>query len=297
MITRALVLGGGGPVGIAWEAGLLAGFSQAGLDLSQADFIVGTSAGSVVGAQVAMGGSITALADAIASEDPEHPPPSPSRSLGSGPPDLSVLIQKMHKAASSTDPPEQVRAELGAFALQAKTMSEDAFVTSFAPAIRDYPEGFWPDRFACTAVDTADGSFMLWNRDSHVGLARAVASSCCVPGIYPPVTINGRRYMDGGMKSAINADVAKGYNVVFVVAPTGTMAAPGMEGFRRRIEAELEIVRASGSRLEFIAPDAASMESFGLNLMDYRRRPAAAKAGLNQGRADAARLCGAWQPL
>ena len=91
-----------------------------------------------------------------------------------------------------------------------------------------------------------------------------------------------------------NADMAEGYGVVFVIAPAGAMAVPGMEAFRRRMEEELETVRASGSRLELVGPDAASMAAFGFNLMDYTRRPAAAKAGYEQGKAAAAKLQLLW---
>ncbi len=295
MKTRALVLGGGGPVGIAWESGLLSGLAEAGLDLSEADFILGTSAGSVVGAQVAMGRPVVGLAAPFLSED--HQPPSPSQSLGATPPDLSGLITKMQEAMSGTGKPEEARAGLGAWALKASTMSEDQFIASFGHAIRDFPDGAWPEHsFACTAVDTADGSFAVWNKESRISLARAVASSCSVPGVYPPVTINGRRYMDGGMRSATNADVAKGYGIVFVVAVTAGATATGMaELFRRRLDADLDAVRQSGSRVELIAPDSPSLEAFGINLMDFRRRPGAAKAGLAQGRANAARLAELWR--
>ena len=68
MGSRALVLGGGGPVGIAWESGLLAGLAKAGIDLGRSDFIVGTSAGSFVGARLAMGAEAATLADAILGE-------------------------------------------------------------------------------------------------------------------------------------------------------------------------------------------------------------------------------------
>ena len=274
---------------------MLAGLAEAGLDLSAADFILGTSAGSVVGAQVAMGRPTVGLAAPFLSED--HQPPSPSQSLGAAPPDLSGLITKMQEAMSGVGDPTKARAGLGAWALQASTMSEDHFIASFGHAIREFPEGAWPEQgFSCTAVDTADGSFAVWNKASGVSLARAVASSCSVPGVYPPVTIQGRRYMDGGMRSATNADLAKGYGVVFVVAVTAGASATGMaQLFRQRLDAELDAVRQSGSRVELIAPDAPSLEAFGINLMDFRRRPGAAKAGLDQGRANAARLAELWR--
>jgi len=92
MSTRALVLGGGGPVGIAWEAGMIAGLAEAGIDLAAADFILGTSAGSVVGAQLAMGRTAASLAASFTGKS--EMPSSPSESL-STPPDLSVLVTKL----------------------------------------------------------------------------------------------------------------------------------------------------------------------------------------------------------
>ena len=297
MPKRALVLGGGGPVFIAWESGLLAGLAEEGLDLSNADFILGTSAGSVVGSKLAIGHSPAALAAPFFGSTNDQLS-SPSKLLGSGPPDLTVLIQKMAQAAMGIVPPERARVELGTFALQSETMTEDAFIKSFGHTIADYPDGSWPDRFACTAVDTADGSFVMWNRESGVSLACAVGSSCSVPGIFPPVTIRGRRYMDGGMRSATNADMAKGCDLVFVVALSlGAAAGPNpmAEAFRRRLDGELDVLRSAGSRVELILPDAASVEAFGPNMMDYRRRPAAASAGLACGRAIASALRGSWQ--
>lgn len=278
---------------------MLAGLAEAGLDLSDANFILGTSAGSVVGSQLAMGRSASALAAPFLSDQTQPQASSPSQLLGSAPPDLSVLIQKMTAAVSGEGPAERARVELGTWALQAQTISEEAFIASFGQTIRDYPEGSWPDRFACTAVDTANGDFVVWDKQSGVSLSRAVASSCSVPGIFPPVTIGSRRYMDGGMRSATNADMARGYDVVFVLALTvgSAAASPMTEVFRRRLEAELDAVRQGGSRVELILPDAASLEAFGMNLMDYRRRPAAAKAGLDQGRAQAAKLQALWSTV
>jgi len=69
-----------------------------------------------------------------------------------------------------------------------------------------------------TAVDAATGEFRTFDRDSGVPLVQAVAASCAVPGVYPPVTIGGRRYVDGGMRSAANVDLAAGVERVVVLA-------------------------------------------------------------------------------
>jgi NTE family protein len=116
-----------------------------------------------------------------------------------------------------------------------------------------------------------------------------------VPGIFPPITIRGRRYIDGGMRSATNADVAKGYDAVLVVAVTVRIPDPTLaERFRKPLENELKILRESGARVELITPDDTSLDAFGINLMDRTHRAAAAKAGLSQGRANAAKLRSFW---
>jgi NTE family protein len=107
------------------------------------------------------------------------------------------------------------------------------------------------------------------------------------------VTINGRRYMDGGMRSMVNADLARGYDLVLVVAVTpgnAQMAAAVLQ----RIEPELEELRDAGSRVELIVPDAASLEAFGLNLMDRSRRAQIVDEGVRQGIAEAARVREFW---
>jgi len=278
------------------ESGLLAGLSESGVDLARVDFIVGTSAGSFVGAQVAMGRSASSIADAILAADPAQ-----ILSAGGRPmkvPDMSVLLAKMAEAVSGVRPAEQVRAEIGAWALSAETvMSEQEFIAGFGRSFSGLPEDFWPERpYACTAVDAADGSFVLWNKDSKVGLVDAVASSCAAPGIFPPITIRGRRYIDGGMRSPTNADAAKGYDVVVVVEVRGAGIDPAMaERFQRALDRELDVLRSNGARVELIVPDPASLEAFGLNPMDPGKRKGAATAGVAQGKAAADRLRQFWK--
>ena len=281
-------------MGIGWESGIVSGLMEGGVDLSQADLIVGTSAGSFIGANLAMGRNVAHLTETYINEQQER---VPTGRAGARPPDLSLLIGKMQEAVSGVRPAKEVRAEIGAWALKTETSSEEDFIASFGGWLSGLPENAWPERpYACTAVDAADGSFVVWNKEANVGLARAVASSCSVPGIFPPITIRGRRYIDGGMRSATNADVAKGYDAVLVVAVTVRVTDPTMaERFSKPLENELKILRESSSRVELIMPDDESLEAFGMNLMDRSRRPAAAKAGLSQGRIDAARLRSFWR--
>jgi NTE family protein len=293
MASRALVLGGGGPVGIAWESGLIAGFAKAGIDLAGADFTMGTSAGSFVGARLAMGAPAAELADGILAEAerPARPSSGPSRP----PADLSRLMQLMEEAQTGMRNPAEARAEIGAFALAADTISEADFIQSFGRSFAGLPEDAWPERdFACTAVDAETGAFQLWTRDAGVGVTRAVASSCSVPGVYPPVTIKGRRFIDGGMRSATNADMAAGHDLVVVIALRLGEAAGGLSRIAARLDEEVETLKDGGSTVVTITPDDASLAALGVNLMDFRKRADAARAGLAQGAAQAQALGEIW---
>jgi NTE family protein len=294
-MTRALVLGGGGPVGIAWESGLVAGLAQGGADLGQADFTMGTSAGSFVGARLALGADARTLADPIIAE---QIPGEERRPAGGGgaPADLSKLMQLMGEAQGGLRNPAEVRAEIGAFALSSQTIDEAAFIESFGRSFSTLPVDAWPERgFACTAVDAETGAFQLWTQASGVGVVRAVASSCSVPGIYPPVTLNGRRYIDGGMRSATNADMAAGHEVVVVIAVRlGSGGGAAAERIAASFDQEIETLKDGGATVLSITPDEASLAAFGPNLMDFRRRADAARAGLAQGLAYAADVKGYW---
>jgi NTE family protein len=306
-MSRALVLGGGGPVGIAWEAGLIAGLAEGGVDLAEADFIMGTSAGSFVGSQLAMGRKAGDMAGAILAEAERQrsaaqiaTPPGRENGANGGErpaaPNLLPLMRMMQEAAAGTRDPTEVRQEIGAFALGARTVDEATFIKSFGRQLSgDQAEG-WPEKaYACTAVDAESGAFVVWDNDSKVGLARAVASSCSVPGVYPPISINGRRYIDGGMRSGTNADIAKGHDLVVLVAlRTGGADAAQAERQKAVLDREIKALTDDGAKVELLTPDATSQAAFGANLMDSRVRPAAAKAGLEQGRALAAQLKAVW---
>ena len=298
-MTRALVLSGGGPVGIAWEAGLAAGLAEAGVDLAAADFILGTSAGAFVGSQLAMGKLAADMAKAILAEAdrprPAAPPVGGQPAEARAAPNLGALFQMMQQARSGERDPQEVRREIGAFALAAQTVDEATFIRGFGRSLSETQVDAWPQRgYACTAVDAQTGEFVIWDAAAKVGLARAVASSCSVPVVFPPITINGRRYIDGGMRSSSNADLATGHERVIVVG-FRTAADPAVSArMRAPLEAEIDVLRAAGARVELILPDDASVAAIGVNAMDGRSRPAAAKAGLEQGRAMAAALKRFW---
>jgi NTE family protein len=276
-MTYALVLGGGGVTGIAWETGLLKGLLDAGLDLTGADLIVGTSAGSVVGAQVATGVPLDELYLRQV---------TPATGARERAPDLGPLMEffagrtgdAARKAPARLTP--EVLAWIGGQARAASTKVTEA--TRLEVIRSRLPVHEWPDRrLQVTAIDTADGAFIAWERSSGIPLPLAVASSCAVPWIYPPVTINGRRYMDGGVRSATNGDLAAGYDLVVIVAPTGGL------GLSAGLDVEVAELRDRGSRVEVVTPDAAARDAIGPNPLDPARRSASAEAGRAQASAAA----------
>ena len=275
-MTLALVLGGGGVVGIGWETGLLAGLRQAGVDLSKVDLIVGTSAGAVVGAQLATGSAL----DDLYARQVQAPDPALERLPAV---DLAAFGQAFVAAAPNGVMNQAARARLGALALAAVTESE---ATRLRVIQARLPIHTWPDRrLLITAVDADDGGFVVWDKSAGVPLPLAVASSCAVPIVYPPMTINGRRYMDGGMRSATNADLAQGCDGVIILSVTARL--PGQSA---PLQAEAGRLRASGNRVEILVPDDAATQAFGPNLMDPARRVAAAQAGYAQAAAAAVAL-------
>jgi len=204
--------------------------------------------------------------------------------------DLANLMSVFAKWAAMPDLSPANCAEIGQLALASKTVDEARWVGSFDDLFADS----WPQReLIVTAVDALTGAFQPWSRASGVDLVGAVASSCAVPALFPPVTLNGRRYVDGGVRSGTNADLARGYDAVLMIAPIGAKT-DGIDPLLGRIaRAEAEALRAEGAEVELVFCDAATLEAIGVNRMDGTRRGVTAEAGMRQGRELAARL-GAW---
>jgi NTE family protein len=281
MMTKALVLSGGGSVGIAWQTGLAAGLRRREVDLTEAAFILGTSAGSAVGAQLALGRDPEEQVERYAQSEPSRDTPA---NAGPGGPMAELMTRFMEFMVETADlEPEERRARIGRFALEADALDEEQFVGMFR-YLKGEP---WPERYACTAVDAESGEFKVWDTAAGVELDRAVASSCAVPGLFSPITINGRRYMDGGMRSGTSADLAVGHDVVLVVSlmtasrmPTGD---PRLARLFQAIESEQAVLIGAGARVETVTPDQSTSAVIGMNLMDGSLAPAAAVEGVRQG--------------
>jgi NTE family protein len=276
---RALVLGGGGLSGVAWETGILAGLAAGGADVTTADYVLGTSAGATVAAQIGSGLAIAELFDR------QTMPALQSAELT---PDLGRVIELMESWATlplEFPDPAELRRVVGQRALAVQTVPEAERRAVIAGRL---PQHTWPSRqLAVVAVDAHSGEVRVFDNDSGANLVDAVTASCAIPGIWPPVTIGPARYIDGGTRSVVNADLAAGYQRVLILAP---MADPSLD------EQVAGLVGA-GEEAEVlvITPDDESTAAFGLNPLDPAVRAPAARAGYAQGQRAAAAAARLWQ--
>jgi NTE family protein len=275
-VQRALVLGGGGVTGVAWETGLAAGLAEAGIDLAAADLVVGTSAGSVVGAQLRSGVPVEDLYQAQL-QDPQG---EIAARMGLG------LTLRFIAYSLFPGTERRGRARLGRAALRTRTVPEAeriAVIKGRLP-VHDWPEG----RLLITTVDADTGEAVVLDRNGSADLVRAVAASCAVPLVWPPVTIDGHRYIDGGVRSITNADLATGCERVLVLAPATYAIRPSA-----RISAQLASL-GPGVRSLVVSPDAESRQAIGSNVLDPARRPASARAGRAQAAKVAKEVAALW---
>jgi NTE family protein len=274
-MSTALVLGGGGITGIAWEVGVLHGLRAAGIDLTGTELVVGTSAGSIVGTMVATGMDLD-LAVTMQREDERQEPPTV---------DFGLAMRAFGILRDRSLDPQEARARVGALAMSVPTGDPEQQVRWFEARM---PQAHWPQRrLLITGVDAATGAAVAWDRDSGVPLVRAVAASCAVPCVYPPVVIDGRHYVDGGLRSGTNADLAADFDEIVVIAPMADVSPLGAPA------EELAALRERSS-VVLIKPDAAARTAIGPNVLDASRRVASLEAGLAQGAALARE--GALQP-
>ncbi|GAB0107355.1 patatin-like phospholipase family protein [Nocardia sp. JMUB6875] len=275
---RALVLGGGGVAGIAWATGIVAGLADAGVDVTEADLLQGTSAGSNVAAQLGSGLPIAELVRR------QVDPAVQSREIV---PSMEKFAGLWEQLAATIEelPVDSVerRRRIGALALSAETVPEPERRAVIETRL---PVHEWPERaLRIVAVNAETGELRVFDKDSGVALVDAVTASSAVPMVWPCATVGGVRYTDGGVRTSVNADLATGYGRVLVIAPM-----PDAE-----LEAHLAGLVAAGARVEVIAPDEASVNAFGANPLDTATRVPALEAGRAQAKSDATRIAALWQ--
>ena len=289
--ARAVVLAGGGAAGNAWELGLIAGLSDAGIDIAGADLIVGTSAGSTVAAQITSGTTASDLYAAILREPPPPPAgPGESRRVRapgvSGPDYLDWSDRIIHAAADPAD----MRRRMGAAALELAADPSAGSRWRDIVAAR-LPSLDWPQQpVFITAVDAATGDPVVFDRHSGVELVDAVAASTSA---MTPYRIGENHYLNGGYRRSENADLAAGYARVLVLSPFGGRSRMPL-GWGMDLATQVDELRAGGSRVETIFPDRGAGDVFDANALDpWTRRPAA-RGGHAQGGALAERLAELW---
>ncbi|WP_433382543.1 patatin-like phospholipase family protein [Actinoplanes sp. CA-142083] len=275
-MESALVLGAGGITGIAWHLGVLAGLRDAGVDLTGADLVVGTSAGSITGTLVAAGIDLAEAQRIEARMGDADPPIRPDWERGTAA--FAALTDTTMEAPA-------IRRTVGRLALEADVVAEEPYIGSLT---RRLPLHEWPARpLLITAVEASSGDPAVWDRGSGVPLDRAVAASCAVPAIFPPVTVDGRRYMDGGVRSGTNADLAAECARIVVLAPLAPVRMHGAPA------AEIEALRER-SKVALVAPDEATLAALGPNVFDTGRWAAAIDAGVAQGSRLAPEVAAVW---
>jgi NTE family protein len=276
---RALVIGGGGVAGIAWATGVLAGLADAGADVTDADFLLGTSAGSAVAAQITSGVELPALFQAQVDPALQREELKPREGA------LAEVVEFGAKVdAEVTDPVERLR-RMGEMALAAETVTE----AERQPVIEArLPSHSWPERnLSVVAVHAVTGETRVFDRTSGVGLVDAVSASCAIPGVWPAVTIGDARYIDGGVRSFTNLDLAAGYARTLVIAP---MPDPVLE-------ADAASIAERGGLIEVITPDEAALAAFGTDPLSPASRTPAGHAGFAQGRAAAQAVTALWNEV
>lgn len=311
----ALVLGGGGAAGQAWTIGIVAGLAEAGFDLTEAaDLVIGTSSGATAAAQVRSATPPATLLASILSEparpagqnlsrppSPQATPPSLPNSLPSSLP-MAAVFERMRAISAAAASAADLQRAMGAFGLES-----DALLDPAARALRRalvasrLPRPDWPERpMIVVAINAHTGELAAFDRTSGVDLADAVTASTALPGGGPTHRINGAHYINGGVRSAENADLASGYANIVVISPFGGRSGPmpegQFEGLRRSPEwgtdlaSQIEALRKEGSRVELITPDAVSEAAMGVNQMDPSTRIPSARAGFAQGKKEAVRI-------
>lgn len=275
MTHTALVLGGGGITGIAWELGVLKGLADAGVDLTGADTVVGTSAGSVVAAQITSGRALDEIF-----------------STQLGPPDLEIGAQVRRVTMARLVPPMIWPGTLERKLIRIGRMSTRAHPPGGRERIELIRSRIgverWPDRdLKIAAVEAETGRFVTFDRSSGVDLVHAVAASCAVPLVWPAVTIDGRHYVDGGFRSTANVDLAAGADVVVVLAPLP-------QSFSREMSIPAQIARTGARRSAVVVPDKQALADIGRHVLDPMKRADAARTGLRQGALIADEMRAGW---
>lgn len=296
---HVLVLGGGGILGEAWMSAVLAGMSEAsGFDPRECEGFVGTSAGSIVAAALAAGVDPRAGLGEL----PEQPA-APEAAAG-GAPEPTLLARALRIGAEASG------GALGSVAAIGLRSTEPGGALVRRAALARVPVGRrsladlgrevdrwgadWDGRLSISALELDSGRRTMFGEEGapEASVSTAVEASCAIPGVFRPIVVEGRRYVDGGVWSPTNMDrarVERGTRVLclnpLASLPTSRAMPYGAIGAWTRSLAAIEALALErrGARVTTVAPDAGSAAVMGRNFMNGGRRSETIAAGLAQG--------------
>lgn len=287
--NTALVLGGGGSAGNAWLIGVVAGLAEAGLDITDADLIIGTSAGATAAAQITTADPRSLFRDVTTPSAPPSPRAARPRPV-LGRDHLASYRRTIASSADAADLRRRMAASVHADASTGAPTSDQwrATVAGRLPAGAQWPR----QRVIITAVDARTGEPVMFDRDSGIDLVDAVAASCAGGFAFQ---IGGEAFIDGGYRrNADNADLAAGYARVLALSPLGGRSLTPLE-WGTHLAAQIAELDASGSVVATVFPDEDARAAFGENMMNPSTRIPAARAGYAQGVARARELSQFWR--
>jgi NTE family protein len=278
---RALVLGAGGHAASSWEIGFVTGLADEGIDLRDADLLVGTSAGSRVAVQLASG---LALEELVARQGDPVPANTPA-------PDWQRWWREVMQAKAAGGGPAAILRRIGKLALtvpHAEGHDRRWFVTS------ELPIDAWPKReLRFATVECETGERRVFDRTSGITLIDPVTASGALAGVWPPVAFEGRHYVDGGFYATENADLASDCARVLVLAlRPGNPSLPVIP-----LDDAVRGLERAGVQVEVIRPDDATQAIFiaaGSNVLDPAVREPAVRSAREQGRRAIQRLAAFW---
>jgi NTE family protein len=299
-----LVLGAGGVVGQAYQAGVLSALQrEANWDPREATIIVGTSAGSITGAALRVGVPATDLAASLYGVPPSRRggailrrilpadvEPLPTPSFGSlfrpwNLPSTALITRAIRR-------PLAFRPDVAAMTLLPRGRID---ISGRARGLDDHMGGRWPSGLRICTVRRSDGARVVFGREGAPAarLAAAVLASCAIPGYFQPVDIAGTEYVDGGVHSATNADVLRTERLDVVVVISSMSAAHGSangaDGWlrrtvHRRMEREIVRLQEAGVVVISLEPGAESRRAMGLRAMAEDRSPQVIEAAYEETR-------------
>jgi len=275
--SACLVLGGGGLTGIAWMTGLLFGLENKGFDIKSINRIIGTSAGSCVGAQICSNISLSDLYQRQIDFEQQVAELVPKIKYS------KLLLQYLSRLFTKKNSKKYFQ-RIGNMAMKTATVAP---IKRQQVIQKRLPEHDWPTKdLNIVAVDTTNGP-LVFNRNSGISLVDAVNSSCAIPGVWPPVQLGKNTYIDGGVRSVTNADYAIGSKLVLIISPIP----------RASLTQEINTLEKNGSHVSLVTPDVNSKKAMGFIPLNPKKRKHSAIAGKEQGLIEANRILASFSSL